>query len=171
MRAYGNVAHTETSDRWVEVPVGGYGIEVPIDPRPVSAQVAAARLARQAERQAAAEAAAAAVAKPQRRPRSRETFSAASMSPVPGPARLVAAPAPPPPPAPAVVDVVEDLAVDGPVPCEATDCSAMVTAEFVRRTGQRIHPPCQARQQAAASTGSTTAHRPRELVGSLGRAS
>jgi hypothetical protein len=149
--------------------IGGAGLDVPLDPRLVSAQLAAARLAAQAERQAAAEDAAAAVAKPKRRPRSSDatkTFSVASMSPVP--ARVAAAPAlPTPPPVPAVVDVIEDLVPAGPVPCKAPDCSEPVTPEFLARTGQQIHPPCLARQQAGASTNSTTGARPRrtrELV-------
>lgn len=167
MRAYGNVAHTKTSDRWVEVPVSGYGIEVPIDPPPVSAQVAAARLVWQAERQAAAEAAAALVAKPKRRRPRSETFSLASVSPVPP--RVAAAPTPPPTPVPAVVDVIEDLAPAGPVLCQG-GCGLTVTPEFIALTGQRIHPPCRARQQAPASTGST-APRTRELVDAARRAS
>jgi hypothetical protein len=152
--------------------IGGVGVEVPIDPPAVSAQVAAARLALQVRRQEAAEDAAAA-ARPKRRSRtaptvSAEGFTVASMSPVP--ARVVSAPATPPPPpaAPAVVDAIEDLVPAGPVPCEAPDCRSLVSAEFVAKTGQRIHPPCRTRLQAAASS---TSRRAGELAATGGRSS
>lgn len=160
MQVYGNASRAG---------IGGDGLGLPLDPPVLTAQMVAERLERQAQRQAAAEDAAALVARPKRRRPRTETFSVASVSAVP--ARVVAAPAPLPLPVPAVVDVIEDLVPARPVPCEAPDCSQVVTPEFVARTGQRIHPPCRARQQAAASTRSTTAHRTRELVGAGRRAS
>ena len=162
MQVYGNASRAG---------VGCAGLDVPLDPPVLTAQMVAERLERQAQRQAAAEEAGLAAKPKRRRPRS-ETFSIASVSPVP--ARVVAAPTPTPPPAPAVVDVIEDQVPAGPVPCEASFCKQLVTPEFVARTGQRIHPPCRARQQAGAATEGTTGRSPRrsrELVGAGRRAS
>jgi len=51
-----------------------------------------------------------------------------------------------------------------PVLCAAPGCTQLVTVEFIRRTGQRIHPPCLARLSTA--TTSTSVPEPgRQLAG------